>query len=161
MNACDADTVHTGRSDTNTARIKAGQMYLKTCDCVFVLSNISRAVTDDSLKSSVYEMLAQEMPLEWEMNRGERLQVTVICTKTDVSVQERVLPLFTNKLKEINIPANKRAFIPDNSPEFRSCIQMLEKEKKQTDDEQKKKSLQTQYVGSPVQRKMVLKFRLG
>ncbi|KIX92369.1 uncharacterized protein Z520_11977 [Fonsecaea multimorphosa CBS 102226] len=117
-----------GRSDTNTARIKAGQMYLTTCDCVFILSNISRAVTDDSLKSSVYELLAQEMPLEWEMNRGERLQVIVICTKTD----------------EINIPANKRAFIPDNSPEFRSCIQELEKEKKQTDDEKKKKSLQTQ-----------------
>ncbi|OAL17741.1 hypothetical protein AYO22_11397 [Fonsecaea multimorphosa] len=133
-----------GRSDTNTARIKAGQMYLTTCDCVFILSNISRAVTDDSLKSSVYELLAQEMPLEWEMNRGERLQVIVICTKTDVSTQERVLPLFTNRLKEINIPANKRAFIPDNSPEFRSCIQELEKEKKQTDDEKKKKSLQTQ-----------------
>ena len=142
---CGVNTISSGRSDTNVARIKAGQLYLHRCDGVFILSKISRALTDDSLESSVYSMPAQEMPVEWEINREKRLQVTVIRTKTYVSIPKKMFFYFSlTKVQDITISANKQALIPENGPEFKCCIQSLEKEAKQAKDEKRRKFLEIQ-----------------
>ena len=73
-----------GLQDTNLARVRATQTYLMKCDHVFIVANISRAITDQSLKSSLYGVLARHVPLEWEQSGGKSLKVAVVCTKSEV-----------------------------------------------------------------------------
>ena len=75
-----------GLQDTNLARVRATQNYLLTCDHIFVVANISRAITDQSLKSSLYHVLAKHVPNEWETSAGRYLNVAVVCTRIDVSI---------------------------------------------------------------------------
>jgi hypothetical protein len=75
-----------GLQDTNLARVRATQNYLLTCDHIFVVANISRAITDQSLKSSLYHVLAKHVPTEWEISAGRYLNVAVVCTRIDVRV---------------------------------------------------------------------------
>jgi len=90
-------------------------------------------------------MPAQEMPVEWEINREKRLQVTVIRTKTYVSIPKKMFFYFSlTKVQDITISANKQALIPENGPEFKCCIQSLEKEAKQAKDEKRRKFLEIQ-----------------
>ena len=49
----------------------------------------------------------------------------------------------TNKVKEINVAANKRALIPDNSLRFNSCVKSLERDIKEAAEEKKQKALKT------------------
>ncbi|CAG9951905.1 unnamed protein product [Clonostachys rosea f. rosea IK726] len=46
-----------GLQDTNLARVRATQDYLMKCSNIFVVAKISRAITDQSLKSSLYSVL--------------------------------------------------------------------------------------------------------
>ncbi|KAK7224376.1 hypothetical protein V2G26_012379 [Clonostachys chloroleuca] len=46
-----------GLQDTNLARIRATQDYVMKCSNIFVVAKISRAITDQSLKSSLYSVL--------------------------------------------------------------------------------------------------------
>jgi hypothetical protein len=87
-----------GLQDTNLARVRATQMYLMKCDHVFVVAQISRAITDQSLKSSLYNILARHVPCEWEESGGKRLKVSVVCTKSEV-----IRPYFSNLTLDINV----------------------------------------------------------
>jgi hypothetical protein len=74
----------TGLQDTNLARVRATQEYLSKCHYVFVVAKISRAITDQSLKSSLYDVLSKHIPEEWESSAGRYMNVAVICTRTEV-----------------------------------------------------------------------------
>ena len=56
------------------------------CNNIFIVARISRAITDQSLKSSLYQVLARHVPLEWEESGGKSLNVAVVCTKSEVSI---------------------------------------------------------------------------
>jgi len=55
------------------------------CDNVFIVAKISRAITDQSLKSSLYSILARHAPVEWEESGVRSLNLAVVCTKSEVS----------------------------------------------------------------------------
>ena len=76
--------VGTGLQDTNLARVRATQEYLLGCDHIFIVAKISRAITDQSLKSSLYQVLTKHVPMEWEASAGRYLNVAVICTRSEV-----------------------------------------------------------------------------
>ena len=65
-----------GLRDSNIARTRRVEQYLYRCDQVFVVANINRAVTDQSVKNQICA-------------RGSELQshrnVCVVCTHADVS----------------------------------------------------------------------------
>ncbi|KFY49525.1 hypothetical protein V496_09946 [Pseudogymnoascus sp. VKM F-4515 (FW-2607)] len=77
-----------GLHDTNLARVKATQDYLLRCDHIFIVAKISRAITDQSLKSSLYSILSRHAELEWEESAGKSMKVAVVCTKSeDINVK--------------------------------------------------------------------------
>lgn len=53
------------------------------CNNIFIVAKISRAITDQSLKSSLYSVLAKHVPLAWEEAGGKGLNIAVICTKSE------------------------------------------------------------------------------
>lgn len=73
--------------------MRATEDYLIKCNHIFLVTNISRAITDQSLKSSLYSVLSKHVPL-WNDVAGKGLRVAVVCTKSD----------------EINLKAAKEAF---------------------------------------------------
>jgi hypothetical protein len=89
--------VMSGLQDTNLARVRATQNYLLTCDHIFVVANISRAITDQSLKSSLYHVLANHVPTEWETSAGRYLNVAVVCTRIEVRILTPNLLMLTLK----------------------------------------------------------------
>ncbi|CEI60224.1 unnamed protein product [Fusarium venenatum] len=72
-----------GLQDTNLARVRATQDYLIKCDTILIVAKISRAITDQSLKSSLFYVLSRHMPMEWEHSGTQKLNVSVVCTKSD------------------------------------------------------------------------------
>ncbi|KAK2596612.1 hypothetical protein QQS21_006288 [Conoideocrella luteorostrata] len=66
-----------GLQDTNLARVKATQDYLMRSNTVFIVANISRAVTDQSLQSSLFSVLSRHVPLEFEHEGAKALRVAV------------------------------------------------------------------------------------
>ena len=76
----------TGLQDTNLARVQTTQKYLMDCDHVFIVANISRAITDQSLKSSLYNVIEHHAPYGWGECAGKSLSLAVICTKSEVSL---------------------------------------------------------------------------
>ncbi|KAG8670948.1 hypothetical protein FPOAC1_004183 [Fusarium poae] len=72
-----------GLQDTNLARVRATQDYLIKCDTIIIVAKISRAITDQSLKSSLFYVLSRHMPIEWEQSGTQKLNVSVVCTKSD------------------------------------------------------------------------------
>ncbi|KFZ06243.1 hypothetical protein V501_07587 [Pseudogymnoascus sp. VKM F-4519 (FW-2642)] len=75
-----------GLHDTNLARVKATQDYLLRCNYIFIVAKISRAITDQSLKSSLYSILSRHAELEWEESAGKSMKVAVVCTKSEVDI---------------------------------------------------------------------------
>lgn len=73
-----------GLQDTNLARVKATQDYLLQCDNILIVSKIARAITDQSLKSSLFSVLARHVPMEWEASGGKKLNIAVVCTGSEV-----------------------------------------------------------------------------
>ncbi|CAG7563209.1 unnamed protein product, partial [Fusarium equiseti] len=73
----------TGLKDTNLARVRATQDYLIKCDTIVIVAKISRAITDQSLKSSLFYVLSRHVPMEWEQSGTQRLNVSVVCTKSE------------------------------------------------------------------------------
>lgn len=51
---------------------------------MFVVAKISRAITDQSLQSSLFDVLTRHVPVEWEESAGTRLKVSVVCTRSEV-----------------------------------------------------------------------------
>ncbi|KAL3965416.1 hypothetical protein ACCO45_002420 [Purpureocillium lilacinum] len=72
-----------GLQDTNLARVRTTQKYLLKCDNILIVAKISRAITDKSLKSSLFYVLSQHMPLEWEQSGIQKRKVGVVCTKSE------------------------------------------------------------------------------
>ncbi|KAH7193897.1 uncharacterized protein B0J16DRAFT_395906 [Fusarium flagelliforme] len=72
-----------GLQDTNLARVRATQDYLIKCDTIVIVAKISRAITDQSLKSSLFYVLSRHVPMEWEQSGTQRLNVSVVCTKSE------------------------------------------------------------------------------
>lgn len=85
-------TKYIGLHDTNLARVKATQDYLLRCDHIFIVAKISRAITDQSLKSSLYSILSRHAELEWEESAGKSMKVAVVCTKSEVVVYYKIKP---------------------------------------------------------------------
>lgn len=54
------------------------------CDNILVVANIARAITDHSLKSSLYKVLSRHVPLGWEESGGKGLNLGVVCTRSEV-----------------------------------------------------------------------------
>ncbi|PQE31814.1 tat pathway signal sequence protein [Rutstroemia sp. NJR-2017a WRK4] len=74
-----------GLQDTNLARVRTTQKYILSCDHVFIVADISRCLTNNTLQSALYSELARHMPLAWEIagDLGTNLKVAVICTKSE------------------------------------------------------------------------------
>ncbi|UNI13469.1 hypothetical protein JDV02_000212 [Purpureocillium takamizusanense] len=72
-----------GLHDTNLARVRATQDYLLKCDNILIVAKISRAITDQSLKSSLFYVLSRHMPLEWDQSGAQRMKIAVVCTKAE------------------------------------------------------------------------------
>ncbi|KAJ4027854.1 hypothetical protein NW752_000099 [Fusarium irregulare] len=89
-----------GLQDTNLARVRATQDFLIKCDTIMIVAKISRAITDQSLKSSLFYVLSRHMPMEWEQSGTQRLNVAVVCTKS----------------KEINVRNARAEFCGPNRP---------------------------------------------
>lgn len=66
------------------ARVRATQDYLIKCDNIFIVAKISRAITDQSLKSSLFWVISRHVPMEWEKSGGKNFKLAVVCTKSEV-----------------------------------------------------------------------------
>lgn len=77
-------TFSQGLQDTNMARVRATQDYLIKCDNIFIVAKISRAITDQSLKSSLFWVISRHVPMEWEESGGKNFKLAVVCTKSEV-----------------------------------------------------------------------------
>ncbi|KAH6678502.1 hypothetical protein B0J14DRAFT_582898 [Halenospora varia] len=91
-----------GLQDTNLARVRATQTYLMKCDNIFIVTKISRAITDQSLKSSLYSILARHAPVEWEELGGRSLNLAVVCTKSEDINQKTARREFCGPHKKIS-----------------------------------------------------------
>ena len=60
------------------------------CDNILVVANIARAITDQSLKSSLFKVLSRHVPLAWEESAGKGLNVAVVCTRSEVMIFREV-----------------------------------------------------------------------
>lgn len=117
-----------GLRDTNLARVRATERYLLKADHIFIIAKISRAISDQSLKSSLYTALAQHIPNEWNESAGSFLNVSVVCTKTE----------------EINFDTLKAKFCGPGKPISKAEFQELDrkiKQAKNSGDEKAKKQL--------------------
>ena len=73
-----------GLQDTNLARVQATLKYLVRCDNIFLVTAISRAITDASLKSSLLTLLKRHVPLDLDQSAIRRLKIAVLCTRSEV-----------------------------------------------------------------------------
>ncbi|KAH8202846.1 hypothetical protein TruAng_003009 [Truncatella angustata] len=101
-----------GLQDTNLARVRATQEYLLKCNSILLVTNISRAITDQSLKSSLYKVLSRHIPVAWEESGGKGLNLAVVCTKSE----------------DINLKAAKAEFCGPSKPITKDTIEQLDKE---------------------------------
>ncbi|KAH8812284.1 hypothetical protein F5884DRAFT_784973 [Xylogone sp. PMI_703] len=111
-----------GLQDTNLARVRATQKYLMKCDNVFIVAKISRAITDQSLKSSLYSILARHAPVEWEESAGKSLNLAVVCTKSE----------------DINVEAARKQFCGPNKKIQPSVMEQLDKDIKAAKENENK-----------------------
>ena len=74
-----------GLQDVNLAKVRATERYLFTCDHVFVVARISRAISNQSLKNSLLQTLKNHIPNEWEQLAGKYMNLSIICTHSEVS----------------------------------------------------------------------------
>ncbi|OBT59443.1 hypothetical protein VE04_00611 [Pseudogymnoascus sp. 24MN13] len=72
-----------GLHDTNLARVKATQDYLLRCDHIFVVARISRAITNQSLKSSLLSVVSKHAGQELDGSRGESMKIAAVCTNSE------------------------------------------------------------------------------
>ncbi|KAH6700598.1 hypothetical protein BKA61DRAFT_705543 [Leptodontidium sp. MPI-SDFR-AT-0119] len=122
-----------GLQDTNLARVRATQTYLMKCDNVFIVAKISRAITDQSLKSSLYSILARHAPVEWEESGVKSLNLAIVCTKSE----------------DINQKTARREFCGPDKKISPSMMEQLDKEiedARRNNDKSLKKQLKRKHV---------------
>ncbi|KFY44636.1 hypothetical protein V495_03340 [Pseudogymnoascus sp. VKM F-4514 (FW-929)] len=77
-------TIGAGLQDTNLARVKATQDYLLRCDHIFVVTKISRAITNQSLKSSLVSVVSKHAEMEWDdLSGAGGMKIAIICTNSE------------------------------------------------------------------------------
>ncbi|OBT85494.1 hypothetical protein VE02_07345 [Pseudogymnoascus sp. 03VT05] len=72
-----------GLRDTNLARVKATQDYLLRCDHIFIVTKISRAITHESVKSSLISIVSNHAGLEWDKTGGKGIKIAIVCTYSE------------------------------------------------------------------------------
>ncbi|KAH7316951.1 hypothetical protein B0I35DRAFT_434291 [Stachybotrys elegans] len=90
-----------GLHDTNLARVRATQDYLIKCDNIIIVAKISRAITDQSLKSSLFHVFSQHVPAEWEQSGAQNFKVAVVCTRSEDINPRTARPEFCGPNKRI------------------------------------------------------------
>lgn len=126
------------------------------CDSIFIVAGIQRAITDQSLRSSLFTVFARHVPQEWDESAAKSLNIAVVCTKSDVSDTIPPSPLPTPKptflgrgrrlstwrkrhssfctdaksrcLKDINVSSARNAFCGDGKQVPASEMEELESE---------------------------------
>jgi hypothetical protein len=78
-----------GLKDVNLARIRAAQEYLIRCDHVLIVENISRAISSESLKSSLFLVLPRQTlphraPTDRQQSDATKVKIAVVCTHSEV-----------------------------------------------------------------------------
>src|ERR1700761_5226018 len=102
-----------GLQDTNLARVKATERYLFQCDHFFVISNISRILTDQNLKTSLIQVLSKHMLLD-SISGKQHPKFTIVCTKAD----------------DLNIRGLKRDIKQKGTDEDRAKLSALESDQR-------------------------------
>lgn len=69
-----------------TSRVKATQDYLLRCDHIFVVTKISQAITNQSVKSSLMSVVSEHAELEWDETGGKGMKIAVVCTNSEVAL---------------------------------------------------------------------------
>ncbi|XP_064410092.1 uncharacterized protein LOC102357999 isoform X2 [Latimeria chalumnae] len=67
-----------GIRDSNSARNNIAKQHLKTCDAVWIVANITRAVDDKTAKDMLNENMRRQLLMD-----GHYERIAFICTKTD------------------------------------------------------------------------------
>ena len=75
-----------GLHDTNLARVKATQDYLLKCDKILIVSKIARVITDQSVSTALFSVVARHMPMEWKESGGKKLKLALVCTEAEVKI---------------------------------------------------------------------------
>ncbi|OCT75158.1 hypothetical protein XELAEV_18034149mg [Xenopus laevis] len=106
-----------GTRDSNAARDRIAKEYLKKCDVVWVVTNITRAVDDKTAK----EILTSNMRRQLLMD-GHYESMAVICTKTDL--------YNTQEIKRALHLHDKTRNLEDNVVQLGHRLNTLEAERK-------------------------------
>ncbi|KAJ5559991.1 hypothetical protein N7513_002390 [Penicillium frequentans] len=73
-----------GLGDTNFARVKAATTYLSSCDLIFHVTDIRRALTDERLKSSIQKASSHNASTSRKGSTKKWPCTAIICTMADV-----------------------------------------------------------------------------
>ena len=82
-----------GLRDVNLAKVKLTEEYLLQTDHIFITARIDRAISDRSLKESLFGALRRHVPNEIDEHGTNRLNVTVICTRAEPSDDTEIAQL--------------------------------------------------------------------
>ena len=94
-----------GLRDVNLAKVKLTEEYLLRTDHVFITTRIDRAITNKSLKESLFGALRQHVPNEIDERGADRLNVTIVCTRAEPSDDIEIAQLknlYVSKRKSID-----------------------------------------------------------
>lgn len=69
--------IRTGYRDINLARVRKAEQYLLRCHEVFIVANINRVISDQSVAKLVSDQMKAS---------GKRRCVTIVCTHADVGL---------------------------------------------------------------------------
>jgi hypothetical protein len=51
---------------------------------MLIVSKIARAITDQSVKDTLLQVVARHVPMEWGESGGKKLKLAIVCTEADV-----------------------------------------------------------------------------
>ena len=94
-----------GLRDVNLAKVKATEESLLKADHIFIVARIDRAISNQSIKDSLFSVLRQHVPNELEDHGVDNLNVTVVCTRAEVSDSAEATQLkktYVSKRKSID-----------------------------------------------------------
>jgi hypothetical protein len=117
------------------------------CDHLFIVANIKRAITNQSLQSSIFTVMRRHMPTEWNESGGAKFNITVVCTSSDVSdiVAFPNLPSFPMQrlmawpIQDIDIEGARAAFCGDGKPITEQMIDQLDRDIENARGQEKKR----------------------
>lgn len=114
-----------GLRDTNAARVKATQEYLAKADHVFVVADIGRAASNQTIQGAIFDITKQNFPNEWETGRRDRRGLTIICTRSEemdlenigqqfvaqgISIRKKEIEELKAKHRNAGTPADRKMY---------------------------------------------------